>query len=223
LAKIRIPSDDNVVVIGLGRFGAAVATSLQRLGHDVLGIDCDGDIVQSMADTLTHVIQADANDCETLRKLGVSDYRHAVVGIGHNIEASLLATLALSELGVPDIWAKAISANHGRILSRTGAHHVVYPESEMGTRVARLVTGHLIDFIEFDDGFSLGKVRAPRSANGLSLSQAGWREKFGVTVVGVKPIGAEFVYATAETVVSSGDLLVVSGGPGNVERFAALD
>jgi trk system potassium uptake protein len=223
LAKVKIPPSDNVVVIGLGRFGASVAQSLQRLGHDVLGIDRDGDIVQSMADSLTHVIQADANDCETLRKLGVGDYRHAVVGIGHNIEASLLATLALSELGVADIWAKAISANHGRILTRTGAHHVVYPESEMGARVAHLVTGQLMDFIEFDDGFSLGKVRAPRFAACLSLSQAGWREKFGVTVVGVKPEGAAFVYATADTVLAGGELLIVSGTTQNIERFAALD
>ena len=222
MAKLRIPHDDNVVVIGLGRFGSAVAESLERLGHDVLGIDSDADIVQSMADKLTHVIQADANDCEALRRLGVGDYKHAVVGIGSNIEASLLATLALSELKIPDIWAKAISTNHGRILSRTGAHHVVFPETEMGERVAHLVTGHLMDFIEFDDGFALGKVRAPKIASGIALSQAGWRAKFGVTVVGIKPDGAEFTYATADTVLRAGDLLIVSGTTKQVEVFAAL-
>lgn len=223
MAKIKIPHDDNVVVIGLGRFGSSVAQSLERLGHDVLGIDTDGDIVQAMADKLTHVIQADADDCETLRRLGIADYKHAVVGIGQNIESSLLATLALSELGVGDIWAKAMNQNHGRILSRTGAHHVVYPETEMGARVARLVTGHLMDFIEFDDGFSLGKVRAPKSTACMSLAQAGWRAKFGVTVVGIKPQGAEFIYATADTVLQGGEILIVSGTTAQVERFAALD
>jgi trk system potassium uptake protein len=223
LAKLSIPRDDNVVVIGLGRFGSAVAESLQRLGHDVLGIDSDGDIVQSMADKLTHVIQADVDDCETLRRLGVGDYKHAVVGIGSNIEASLLATLALGELNIPNIWAKAISTNHGRILSRTGAHHVVFPEAEMGERVAHLVTGHLMDYIEFDDGFALGKVRAPKSASGIALSKSDWRAKFGVTVVGIKPDGAEFTYATPDTILRAGDFLIVSGTTDKVAVFAALD
>jgi trk system potassium uptake protein len=222
LAKLRIPHNDNVVVIGLGRFGSSVAENLQRLGHDVLGIDTDPDLVQSMADRLTHVIQADANEAETLRRLGIGDYKHAVVGIGSNIEASLLATLALSELGVANIWAKAISTNHGRILSRTGAHHVVFPEAEMGARVAHLVTGHLIDFIEFDDGFSLGKVRAPKAAACLSLSEAKWREKFGITVVGIKPDGGEFIYATPETILKGGEMLIVSGPTQKVEAFATL-
>lgn len=222
MAKLSITHDDNVVVIGLGRFGAAVAENLQRLGHDVLGIDSDGDIVQSMADKLTHVIEADANDCETLRRLGLADYRHAVVGIGHNIEASLLATLALSELGVPNIWAKAINANHARILTRTGAHHVINPESEMGARVAHLVTGHLIDFIEFEDGFGLGQVRTPQSISGQTLEAANCLTRFGVTVVGIKRIGAAFINTTPDTLLTRDDILIVSGTTKQVEQFAAL-
>jgi trk system potassium uptake protein len=214
--------EDNVAVIGLGRFGAAVAESLVRLGHDVLGIDSDGAIVQGLADKLTHVVQADTTDADTLKRLGVGDYKHAVVGIGSNIEASLLTTLALSELGVPDIWAKAINPNHGRILARTGAHHVVYPEVSMGERVAHLVTGQLIDFIAFDDDFSIAKVRAPSKASGIALGPAGFRAKFGVTVIGVKPTGADFTYSTADTVLSAGDIIIVSGSAADVERFASL-
>jgi trk system potassium uptake protein len=214
--------EDNVVVIGLGRFGAAVATSLVRLGHDVLGIDCDGGIVQGLADELTHVVQADTTDADTLRRLGVGDYRHAVIGIGTNIEASLLTALALSELGVPDIWAKAINGNHGRILARTGAHHVVYPEVEMGERVAHLVTGQLIDFIAFDDDFAIAKVRAPASIAGQSLGQADLPTKYGVTVIGIKPEGSDFTSTQADTQIAAGEVIIVSGKASDIERFAVL-
>jgi trk system potassium uptake protein len=223
LAKItKIPRGHNVVVIGLGRFGTAVAESLVRLGHDVLGIDNDGAIVQGLADTLTHVVQADTTHADTLKRLGVGDYRHAVVGIGTNIEASLLTTLALSELGITDIWAKAINPNHGRILLRTGAHHVVAPEAEMGERVAHLVTGQLIDFIAFDDDFAIAKVRTPAIASGISLEQAALRKKYGVTIIGMKPTGSDFTYTNAQTVLSAGEMIIVSGKSADVERFAAL-
>ena len=126
------PSEDAVVVIGLGRFGGAVALSLAELGHEVLGIDESADIVQSWADRLTHVVQADTTDSETLRRLGVREFSRAVVAIGTDIEASVLTVLALTDLGVPDIWAKALEPKHGRILERTGAHHVIYPEADIG-------------------------------------------------------------------------------------------
>ena len=171
MARAPYPRSDSVAVIGLGRFGGAVAEALVRLGHDVLGIDEDAALVQSWADRLTHVVQADTTDGGTLRRLGVQEFAHAVVGIGGDIEASVLTVLALSELGVEDIWAKALGEKHGRILERTGAHHVVYPEAAMGGRVAHLVTGKMIDFIEFDDGFAIVKTRAPREAEGKTLAE----------------------------------------------------
>lgn len=213
---------DGVVVIGLGRFGTAVAQSLVRLGHDVLAIDESAQLVQSWSDRLTHVVEADSTNAETLRRLGVQDFAHAIVAIGTDIEASVLTVLALSELGVPDIWAKALSQNHGRILDRTGAHHVVYPEAAMGERVAHLVTGKMIDFIEFDDGFAIVKTTAPLVAAGKTLSESGVRTKHGVTVVGVKRPHQGFTYATQDTVVERGDLLIVSGPTALVEKFAAL-
>jgi trk system potassium uptake protein TrkA len=211
-----------VVVIGLGRFGSAVAESLSHLGHDVLAIDEDAALVQSWGERLAHVVQADTCNAETLRQLGVADFQHAVVGIGTDIEASVLTTLALSELGVPDIWAKAINPNHGRILERTGAHHVVFPEAAMGERVAHLVTGKMIDFIQFDDDFAIVKTRAPKEAIGRTLAESALRTRYGITIVGVKRPGIEFAYARPETVVEDGDLLIVSGGTRAVERFAAL-
>jgi trk system potassium uptake protein TrkA len=211
-----------VAVIGLGRFGSAVAESLSQLGHDVLAIDEDAALVQSWGERLAHVVQADTCNAETLRQLGAADFQHAVVGIGTDIEASVLTTLALSELGVPDIWAKAINRNHGRILERTGAHHVVFPEAAMGERVAHLVTGKMIDFIQFDDDFAIVKARAPKEALGRTLAESALRTRYGITIVGVKRPGIEFAYARPETVIEDGDLLIVSGGTREVERFAAL-
>ena len=221
--KSTAASPGGVVVIGLGRFGGAVADSLIRLGHEVLAIDEDAAIVQSWADRLTHVVQADTTNSDTLKRLGVGDFEKAVVGIGTDIEASLLTVLALSELQVPDIWAKALSTKHGRLLDRTGAHHVIYPEAAMGERVAHLVTGQMIDFIEFDDGFAIVKTRAPRESLNKTLADSALRSKYGVTVVGVKRPKADFTYARPETIIQAGDLLIVSGATALVERFAALE
>jgi trk system potassium uptake protein TrkA len=221
--KPAAASPGSVLVIGLGRFGGAVADSLVRLGHEVLAIDEDGTIVQSWASRLTHVVQADSTNSDALSRLGVAEFEKAVVAIGTDIEASLMTVLALSELGVPDIWAKALSAKHGRLLERTGAHHVIYPEVAMGERVAHLVTGQMIDFIEFDDGFAIVKTRAPKESFNRTLAESALRSKYGVTVVGVKRPKTDFTYARPETVIQPGDLLIVSGATDLVERFAALE
>ena len=213
--------DDNVVVIGLGRFGGQVAQSLQNLGHEVLGIDSDPRIVQDWSDRLTHVVEGDATDTDALRQLGVAEFGRAVVGIGTNLETSVLTVLTLAEVGVDEIWAKATSVKHGKILSRVGARHVIYPEAEMGERVAHLITGRMLDYIEFDDGFAIAKVRAPAEAVGRSLADIGLRSRWGVTVVGVKLPGEDFTYARPETVVPKGCLLIVAGHTKKVETFAA--
>ncbi|HEX2419551.1 MAG TPA: TrkA family potassium uptake protein [Micromonosporaceae bacterium] len=222
MASTDKDSSGAVAVIGLGRFGGQVAASLERLGHEVLAIDFDPAPVQKWADRLTYVAQADSTDEEALRQLGLTDFPRAVVGIGTGMEASVLTVINLVDLGVKEIWAKAITAKHGRILQRIGAHHVVYPEAAMGERVAHLVTGKMIDFIEFDDGYAIVKTRAPREAAGRSLAESALRSKYGVTVVGVKRPDQDFTYALPETMVESGDLLIVSGPTKQVERFAAV-
>ena len=130
--------DDGVLVIGLGRFGTAVAETLMKLGHQVLGVDADPGNVQRTAARLTHAVEADATDEEVMRQLGAGEFGRAVVGIGTDLEASILSASVLAALEVPDIWAKAITVPHGRILERVGAHHVVFPEHDMGRRVAHL-------------------------------------------------------------------------------------
>jgi trk/ktr system potassium uptake protein len=210
-----------VLVVGLGRFGSALAEDLQRLGHDVLAVDSTASLVQEWSDRLTHVVQADATNEAAMRQLGAASFDVAVVAIGTGIEASLLSTGVLIDLGVREVWAKAITAAHGRILERVGAGHVVYPERDTGKRVAHLISGRLIDYIEFDDGFAIVKMRAPREVHGRTLGEAALRTKYGVTIVGVKRPGEDFTYARPETLVHPDDLLIVSGASDVVEKFAA--
>ncbi|MDI3390314.1 TrkA family potassium uptake protein [Streptomyces sp. B-S-A8] len=218
----KAPSDQRVAVIGLGRFGSSLANELTQRGWDVLGIDTDDRLVQKYSDGLAHAAVADCTDPEVLRQLGVHEFTSAVVGIGTDIEASILVTSNLLEAEVPNIWAKAISRQHGQILERLGAHHVVLPEYEMGERVAHLVTGRMLDFIEFDDDFALVKTVAPELATGVPLGRSEVRSKYGVTVVGIKRPGEDFTYATAETVIEKGDVIIVTGKTHAVEAFADL-
>jgi trk system potassium uptake protein TrkA len=221
LARNSAGGHEPVVVLGLGRFGSAVAISLIRLGHEVLAIDDDSAIVQRWADELTHVVQADSTDEDALRQLGIPDFKRAVVGMGSNLEASVLTVLTLVELGVQEVWAKAISKKHGQILHRVGAAHVVYPETAMGERVAHMVTGSMIDYIEFEDGFAIARTKAPVEALDRTLGESKLRGKYGVTVVGVKRRHEDFTYARPETSIVSGDELIVSGPTDKVEQFCA--
>jgi trk system potassium uptake protein TrkA len=213
--------EDTVLVIGLGRFGGSIAGTLERLGHQVLAVDADLELVQEWSTRLQHVTQVDATNESAMRQLGADQFDIAVVGIGDNIEASLLSTGVLLDLGVPQVWAKAITPAHGRILERSGAGHVIYPERDAGERTAHLLTGRLMDYIEFDDGFAIVKMRAPREAIGRTLGEAALRTKYGVTIVGVKRTGQDFTHAVPDTRVERGDLLIVSGPSHLIEKFAA--
>jgi trk system potassium uptake protein len=218
----RAPRITRVVVIGLGRFGSSLALELVRGGYDVLGVDSDPRIVQQYADELTHAAVADTTDSDAMSQLGVPDFPLAVVGIGTNLESSILTTSLLVDFGIPTIWAKATSRQHGRILQRIGAHHVVLPEYEMGERVAHLVTGRMLDFIEFEDDYALVKTVTPAEAVDRPLGESQLRSKYGVTVVGIKRPGEGFTYATADTVVRAGDVLIIAGKTPDVERVASL-
>ena len=218
----KIPHDAPVLVIGLGRFGAATAGQLDRLDREVLAIDEDNGLVQKWSERVTHAVQADARSIDALRQIGAQDFAIAVVAVGSSVESSVLITANLVDLKIPQIWAKAVSQSHGKILSRIGANHVIYPEAEAGERVAHLVSGRMIDFIEFDDDFALVKMYPPKPIRGIPLSESQVRRKYGITVVGVKAPGKDFTYATPETVISNHDLIIVSGNSADIERFASL-
>jgi trk system potassium uptake protein TrkA len=207
-------------VVGLGRFGVSLALTLEELGTNVLAMDTRAEMVQEYAGRLTHVVQGDGTQMDALAQVGAADFSVAVVGVGTSLEASVLITANLVDLGRPVIWAKAISAAHGKILQRIGAHHVVFPEKDAGQRVAHLVNGRLIDFIEFDDGFAIVKMHPPKETQGYTLAESEVREKYGVTIVGVKSPGRDFTYARPETKVAAHDLLIVSGHADLIERFA---
>jgi trk system potassium uptake protein len=218
----RVAEADSVAVIGLGRFGQALALELMETGTEVLGIDGDEAVVQSLNGRLTHVVRADSTSEETLRQLSLPEFDRVVVAIGSDIQASILTTSLLLRFEIPDIWAKAVSDQHGLILEQLGVTHVVYPEKEMGKRVAHLVRGAMQDYVEIGDNFALVKTTACQPIVGLPLAAAKARERFGVTVNAYKRGDAPWQYATAETVLLEYDTILVGGQPDKVEAFSQL-
>lgn len=212
----------NVAVIGLGRFGTSLALELVSGGHQVLGIDSDEKVVQSLAGQLTHVVAADTTDVETLKELGLADLDCAVVAIGADLEASILTTSLLLQLGVKQLWAKANSSAHGKILNQLGAHHVIFPEYEMGRRVAHMVTGESLDYVQIDEDFVMVKVICPPSFNDQTLAELKIRSNYEVTVVAVNSGDGVYAPAFPETKLNVGDLLVVAGRKQPLDDFVQL-
>lgn len=213
----------SVVVIGLGRFGRSLALEMIAGDAEVLGIDSSDHVVQAVAGRLTHAAAADSTDVEALRQLSVHEFKRAVVGIGTDLEASILTTSILVDFGIPHIWAKAVSESHARILRKVGAHHVVRPEHDMGRRVAHLVRGKMEEYIEFEDGYTMVRTSPPSFMWNVPLGQCSPRTKHRVTIVGVKSLGSGFSHATPDTVVNRGDTIIVSGERNDVERFSTLE
>lgn len=211
-----------VLVIGLGRFGGALAETLVSMGHEVLAVDSSPARVQRFAGQLTSVVEADSTSEEALRQVGAADFRSAVVAIGADMEASILTVAVLVDLGIEHICAKAMTRAHGRILQRVGATKVVFPEHDMGERVAHMVSGRMIDYLELDDSYALAETSPPQGLVGRTMGEYGVRARHDVTVVCHKPAGGSFSTATADTRVQAGDLLVVAGACDAVERFARL-
>lgn len=211
---------DEVLVIGLGRFGSALAEELVALGYEVLAIDSNPALVQRFTGRITQVVEADSSNVAAMGQLDVRSFSRAVVAIGTDIEASILTTALLVDAGIADIWAKAITEAHGRILERVGAHHVVFPEHDMGQRVAHMVTGQMLDYMELDESFVLVETRAPSDLLGQTLGASDVRAKYGVTIVCIKPAGEPFTYATADTIVEEEDILLVAGSKHEAEEFA---
>lgn len=212
--------NDAVLVIGLGRFGTALALTLDRLGRDVLAVEKDAGIVQQWSGHLP-LVEADATNPDALEQLGAADFPVAVVGTGTTLEASVLITSNLVDLHVTHIWAKATSAEHGRILRRIGANHVIYPEHDAGQRAAHLVSGRMLDYIEMEDGFTIVKMHPPREVQGHTIAETRARQRFGVTILGVKSPGEPFEYATPATRIRAQDTIIVSGDSESLESFAA--
>ncbi|GAB14996.1 TrkA family potassium uptake protein [Arthrobacter globiformis] len=213
---------DSVVVIGLGRFGGSLALELEAQGTEVLGIDSSEDTVQSYNGRLTHVVRADSTKEEVLRQLSVHEFDRAVVGIGSDIEASILTTSRLLTFKKPQIWAKAISEPHAEILNQLGVDHVIRPEHDMGKRVAHLVRGSLLDYVEFEDDFVMIRTSPPTEARDRPLGVLGLRDKYGITIVAVKRPGGIWGHTTAQTVLYDDDQIIVQGSKTQAERFSNM-
>src|SRR3990170_2063122 len=174
-------------VIGLGRFGSAMATTLAELGQDVIGVDGDAERVRQLADTVSQAVELDAIDERALRSIGIQNVDVAVVSIGENIESSLLVVMQLKELGIKTIVAKAVTPLHGRILEKLGVSRVIFPEREMAIRVAHgLIMPNVIDYIELSTDFSIVEVPAPEAFVGQTLKQLELRPRFGLTLIAIK-------------------------------------
>ncbi len=200
------------IVIGLGRFGSALARQLCDLGAEVLAMDIHSGLVQQLAGDVTHAVVGDAQDKEVLRSLGVRNFDCAVIAIGDNLAASVLVTMNLKELGVPYIVCKAHDETHRRVLEKLGVDRVVIPEQEYAQRLARSLNSHnVLEYIELSQDYGILEVPAPKSWVGKSLKELNVRAKLGVNIIAVENSGKTNVSPPADYRIQPGDVMAVLG------------
>lgn len=208
------------VILGLGRFGSSLARTLYALGHDVLAVDEREDIIQDISDSVTHAVQADATDENSLRALGLRNFDVAVVTIGSNIQASILVTLIVKELGVKYVVAKAQSELHAKVLYKIGADRVVFPERDMGVRLAHnLVSSNVLDFIELAPDYSIVEIAALPEWEGKTLKDLDMRARYGINIMAIKRDEEINISPRADDVIKTNDILVVIGSNEDLVRI----
>ena len=214
------------VVVGLGRLGISMVATLDSLGHEVLAIDKREDVVQSLADDLpnVHLVAADATDEDAVRGLNVEGFDAAAVMIGENhIEAGILATATLKEVGVPRIVARATGGIHARVLERVGADRVIQPEREIGEQLARTMASPvLLDYVDLGEDEALIEARVPSAWLDKALSDLDLSQKMGLTVLALKPQNGPGSLPHGDTVLRDGDVLVVGGSRKDLDRSPLL-
>lgn len=210
----------SVLVIGLGRFGAAAARELMRLGHEVLAIDSSEAIVNDIAPEVTQAIQLDAADEDALRAVGATDFDFAIVAISSNVEASIFATMALKKLGVVNVIAKAATPLHGSILERVGADRVVYPEREMGLRVAHSFSvRNVADYLDVAPRFGIVKVRPPESFIGRTFRELDLANRLHLTPIALRRGDDVTVNPHRDDAIKAGDELILIGMDDRLEQL----
>ena len=216
-----MPESREFVVIGLGRFGGSLASTLYDMGYGVLGIDSSEDKVSQSKDSCTHVVQADATDEAVLRSLGVTNFDVAIVSIGHDMQASILVTLILKDLGVPLVIAKASSEIHGKVLKRIGADRIVFPERDMGVRLANhLAVDNIVDYLEITPDVSIVEINATPEMIGKTLRQMDIRARRGVNIVALRRANQEVVVPPGpDEAIQAGDVLVALGSNEDLRRW----
>ncbi|MDO4534981.1 MAG: TrkA family potassium uptake protein [Clostridium perfringens] len=208
------------VIIGLGRFGSSIAKTLYAMGNDVLAIDKNEDLVQEIADSVTHAIQMDATDESALRTLGIRNFEVAVVTIGDNIQSSIMATLLVKELGVKYIIAKGNSDIHAKVLYKIGADRVILPEKDMGVRVAHnLVSSNILDYIELSPDYSIIEIDSPSDWHNRTMKELNLRSKYGINVIAIKRNNEVNISPYADDKIESGDVIVAIGLSEDLNRL----
>ena len=211
------------VVIGLGRFGTAVAVELCKLGNEVLAMDEDQANVQAVADHVTHAVTADARDPAVLKALGIRNFDCAIVAVGNDIGASALITLSLKELGLPQVVCKAQSYVHQRVLEKIGADRVVFPEQEMALRLARnLANGDILNFIELSEEYSIMECRCPRQWQGKSIRELDVRARHRLNIIAIRRGGGMTISPGGEYALQEEDELVVLGRNEDIREVERL-
>ncbi len=208
------------IVVGIGRFGSSVAQTLSENGYNVLAIDQEEERIQVIVNEVTHAVEADATDEDALKTLGVRNFDVAIVSIGDNIQASILSTLILKELGVPYVVVKAQNALHGKVLTKVGADRVVYPERDMGVRIAHnLISSNVLDYIEFAPDYSIVEIIVTANMIGKSLAELELRSKFGVNVMAIKRGKNLNITPGANDRLLQGDVLIVMGKNEDLDKL----
>jgi trk system potassium uptake protein TrkA len=209
-----------IIVIGCGRFGMSVAKTLTKLGHDVMVVDQNPMIIKEMSDYVTHAVQMDALDEASFKTIGLRNFDVAVVAIGSNIEASIMATLIAKEAGVPMVISKALTEIHGKLLKKIGADKVVFPEMDMGFRVAyNLVMPNIMDVIEFSPDYSIIETVALESWENKSLKELKLSHIFGLTVIAIKGESEISIVPQADYIIKKNDIIVILGHNDNLKKI----
>lgn len=208
------------VVIGLGRFGGSIVKELVELGADVMAIDISAEKVDDYATIATQAVAADTTDESAMRSLGIRNFDHVVVAIGENIQASILTTLILKEIGVERITVKAQNDYHAKVLQKIGADQVVHPERDMGIRIANnLLSNNILDYLELSDEYSIVEIKANELLAGYTLIDLDIRAKFGVNIVAIKRGNHILVSPQAIEKIQLNDVLIVIGSDADIHLF----
>ena len=207
-------------VIGLGRFGGSVCRTLSEQGMEVLAIDINEDKVNEYASIASQAVVADSTDENVLKSLGIRNFDHVIVAIGDNIQASILTTLILKELGVEKITVKATNDYHEKVLKKIGADHIVHPERDMGERIANnMISNNVLDYLELSDRHSIVEIVANKQLHGHSLLELDIRAKYGINIVAIKRNNDIIVSPLASEIICEGDILIVIGADHDIDRF----
>lgn len=210
-------------VIGIGRFGTGVASTLVNGGNDVLAVDIEEERIQKISNLVTHAVVADTTDETLLKALGIRNFDVVVVAIGHDIQASVLTTLLLKELGVPFIVAKADNEHHGKMLAKIGADKVVFPERDMGQRIAHnLMSTNIIDYFEVGPDLGIIEVEAHGDLVGVSLIESNLRADFGITVIAFRRNGHLTISPSPSERFTEGDKIILVGDNAGIQKFEAV-